>query len=76
MKILLISPSYFYAQGSRNLSLSLPLGLMYIAGVLERETDVSVSIFDCRISEGTRVRKQSNGMLHGVTDDYFKSINK
>ena len=74
MKILLISPSYFYPPNARELSLSLPLGPMYIAAVLERETDFSVSIFDCRISNGTKIKDNSNGVYHGVSDNYFKSI--
>jgi len=46
---------------------------MYIASVLESEC-IDVSIFDCLISDGTRIKSVPGGIHQGVEDDYFKDV--
>ena len=73
MKILLINPSRNYHKKSKGVRLGLPLGLMYIASVLEKEA-YDVALFDCLISDGTRIKDLPDDVHHGVDDDYFKTI--
>jgi hypothetical protein len=70
MKILLVNSSRTYSKKSKGVRLALPLGLMYMASVLEKES-LTVSIFDCHISTGTRIKETSDGIHHGVGDDFF-----
>lgn len=73
MKILLINPPRTYFQGSKGVRLGLPLGLMYIAAVLE-ENGCAVKIFDSLISEKTEIIEKDNFLYHGVSEDYFKDV--
>lgn len=73
MKVLLINPSRIYYQGSKGPRIGLPLGLMYIAAMLEKKS-IPVKIFDSLNSSGTRIIEQSDYVHHGVSDDFLKDI--
>jgi len=73
MKVLLINPSRVYPPGSKGVRLGLPLGLMYIAGVLEKNS-VPVKIFDSLISPETKIIEKDGYTYHGVSDDYLRDI--
>ena len=49
MRILLIRPPYRYVKGASRPAVSLPLGLLYIAGVLEKNS-FEVQIYDALFS--------------------------
>jgi len=66
LKILLIRPPFFETEGSRGHSMDIPLGLLYIAAVLEKE-NYQVAVCDGRV-QGKDIfsRKTfSNGYLLG-----------
>ena len=67
-KVLLINPCRTYPPNTRNPTLSLPLGLLYIAEVLERE-GLPVSVFDALTNKKTRVKKFGDVVHHGVDDE-------
>jgi len=48
MKVLLINPSKIHRRGTKGVRLGLPLGLMYVAAVLEKNS-IPVKIFDSLI---------------------------
>ena len=73
MKVLLINPGRFYYKYSKDIRLGLPLGIMYIASVLEQES-VPVSIFDCLISGQTQIHETPEGTHHGVADKVICDI--
>jgi len=73
MKVLLINPSRVYSRGSQGIRVGLPLGLMYIAAVLEKKS-IPVKIFDSLNSSSTRIFEQSNYTYHGVSDNFLKNI--
>lgn len=76
MKILLIDTNRTYDERTKGVRLSLPLGLLYLAAVLEKE-GFDVSVLDCKISEKTRVKKLSaNQTHHGLEDADFKALIK
>ena len=54
MKILLINPPRIYYQGSKGLRFGLPLGLLYIAAVLEKY-GYQPKILDCLISSKSEI---------------------
>ncbi len=73
MKVLLINPGRSYYKDSKDIRLGLPLGIMYIASVLEKES-IPVSIFDCLISKWTKITETSEGQHHGVSDEVIFDI--
>lgn len=75
MKVLLINPSriYFQGQGSKGPRVGLPLGLMYMAAVLEKNS-IPVKIFDSLISEATQIKEYPEHTYHGAPDDYLEKI--
>lgn len=73
MKVLLINPSKIYQCNAKGIRLGLPLGLMYIAAVLEKNS-IPVKIFDSLISNTTEIIKTPEYTYHGVSDDYLKKI--
>ena len=76
MKILLIDTNRTYDERTKGVRLSLPLGLLYLAGVLEAE-GYQVSVLDCKIAKKTRIKKLKNGLTHhGLDDDDFKDLIK
>ena len=75
MKVLLINPSKIHRYNAKGVRLGLPLSLMYIAAVLEKNS-VPVKIFDSLISKNTKITKHSGYTHHGVSDHYLKSIIK
>jgi len=76
MKILLIDTNRTYDKRTKGVRLSLPLGILYLAAVLENE-GFDVSVLDCKISKKTRIKKIGNGMTHhGLDDEDFKDLIK
>ncbi len=73
MKVLLINPSQTYPPGSKGVRLGLPLGLMYIAANLEKNS-IPVKIFDSLISPDTKIIEQSGCIYHGASDDFLKDV--
>jgi len=73
MKVLLINPGRSYYKNSKDIRLGLPLGIMNIASVLEKES-IPVSIFDCLISKRTQIHEIPEGKHHGVADDVIWDI--
>jgi len=73
MKVLLINPSKIHLRGAKGVRLGLPLGLMYVAAVLEKNS-VPVKIFDSLISKATEIIEYPEYTYHGVPDYYLKSI--
>jgi len=67
MKVLLINPNRTFPPNSRKPTLTLPLGILYIAAVLERE-GIYVSIYDCLLTRDTR-SKNVNEVIHYGVDD-------
>ena len=67
-KILLIRPPFLEIEGSRGYSMDIPLGLLYIAAVLESHK-CSVKVWDARIERKNIFSKQqfSNGHLIGAS---------
>jgi len=63
MKILLIRPPSRHVEGSAKPSASLPLGLLYIASVLEKN-GFSVEIYDAQINVHTPFSRDSSGSMH------------
>jgi radical SAM superfamily enzyme YgiQ (UPF0313 family) len=70
-RVLLINPSRTYGWGAKGVRLGLPLGLMYVAAVLER-AGMAVRIFDCLLCEETRISEAAGIIHHGVDDDVFR----
>lgn len=68
MKILLINPNRTYYQGSKGPRLGLPLGILYIAAVLEKN-GYQPKIFDCLISEHTKLKVEKDKIIHGTSDE-------
>ena len=69
MKIVLINPSRIYRPGSKGVRVGLPLGLMHIAAVLEKN-GYQVKIFDSLISQNTVIAKEDGGLVrHGTKDE-------
>ncbi len=68
MKILLINPPRTYFPGSKGVRLGLPLGLLYLAAVLEKD-GYQPKILDCLIQPKTRVISKDGGIFHGISDD-------
>jgi radical SAM superfamily enzyme YgiQ (UPF0313 family) len=68
VRILLIRPPFFNVEGSRGDAMDIPLGLLSIASVLEREGH-AVSIFDARVQSGDIFRRQPfmGGFLQGAS---------
>jgi radical SAM superfamily enzyme YgiQ (UPF0313 family) len=67
-KILLIRPPFLEIEGSRGYSMDIPLGLLYIAAILESH-NCSVKVWDARV-EGKNIfskQKFSNGHLIGAS---------
>ena len=76
MKILLIDTNRTYDKRTKGVRLSLPLGLLYLAAVLEKN-GFDVSVLDCKISKKTRIKKIVNEMTHhGLDDEDFKDLIK
>ena len=76
IKVLLVETSRTYSESSKGFRLSLPLGPLYLAAVLEREGH-DVSILDCKIEKKTRIKKISNNEFHhGLDNDDFKLLIK
>jgi magnesium-protoporphyrin IX monomethyl ester (oxidative) cyclase len=76
MNILLLETSRTYSERSKGVRLSLPLGPLYLAAVLEGEGH-GVSILDCKIAKKTRIKEISkNEVHHGLDNDDFKSLIK
>lgn len=69
-KVLLINPCRSYPPNSRKPTLGLPLGLLSIAAVLERES-FEVSVFDTLITKSSRFVTVDGVLRHGVDDDEF-----
>ena len=68
MKILLINPNRTYYEGSKDIRLGLPLGLLYIASVLEKN-NLEPKIFDCLISDKSKIVEYEDVVVHGVSDE-------
>ena len=73
MKVLLVNPSRTYQPGSKGVRLGLPLGLMNMAAILEKNS-IPIKIFDSLISEGTKIEEHSNYIFHGVSDDFLEEV--
>ena len=73
MKVLLINPSKTHWRRAKGVRLGLPIGLMYIAATLERNS-IPVKIFDSLISKNTEIIEYPKYTHHGVSDHYLKSI--
>lgn len=73
MKVLLINPSKIHRQGAKGVRLGLPLGLLYIAAVLEKNS-IPVKIFDSLISSATEITEYPDHTYHGVPDEYLKGV--
>jgi tRNA A37 methylthiotransferase MiaB len=63
MKILLIRPPATYIQGAINPSISLPIGLLYLASVLEKK-NFDVEVFDAQLNVDAPVSTNEDGSLH------------
>lgn len=69
MKIVLINPPRIYRPGSKGIRVGLPMGLMYIAALLEKN-NYEVKIFDSLISLDALISRETNGVIrHGVKDE-------
>jgi len=68
MRILLINPSRTYYQGSKGARAGLPLGLLYLAAVLEKN-DYQPRVFDCLNAPQSRLMTGEGKIIHGLTDD-------
>jgi magnesium-protoporphyrin IX monomethyl ester (oxidative) cyclase len=68
MRVLLINPNRSYPAGKVDPNVGLPLGLMYVAATLERE-NIPVSIFDCLISQRTRLLDEGAFTSVGLTQE-------
>ena len=74
IKVLLVETSRTYSKSSKGVRLSLPLGPLYLAAVLEGE-GFDVSVQDCKIAKKTRIKEISNDEVHhGLDNDDFKSL--
>jgi len=67
MKILLINPPRTYYPGSKNIRLGLPLGILYLAAVLEKNGH-DPEILDCLISSSAQVRHTADKIIHGIPE--------
>jgi magnesium-protoporphyrin IX monomethyl ester (oxidative) cyclase len=63
MKILLVRPPARHVKGSAKPSASLPLGLLYIAAVLEKN-DYAVEIYDAQINVQMPISQGPDGVMH------------
>ena len=68
MKILLINPPRIYYQGSKGLRFGLPLGLLYLAAVLEKN-GYQPKILDCLISPKSEIADLNGKTIHGLPDN-------
>ena len=68
MKILLVNPSRSYYQGSKGIRVGLPLGLLYLAAILEKNS-YRPKIFDCLTSPQSKVIVEDDKITHGLPDD-------
>lgn len=68
MKILLINPPRIYYQGSKGLRFGLPLGLLYLAAVLEKN-GYQPKILDCLISAKSEIIERNGKITHGLPDN-------
>ncbi|MDP2946751.1 MAG: radical SAM protein [Nanoarchaeota archaeon] len=76
MKILLINPPRTYFRGSKGPRVGLPLGLLYLAGVLEKN-GYSPKIFDCLVVPTSKIFKKDDKIIHGIPDnDILEFIKK
>lgn len=73
MNILLINPPRSYYQGSKGIRLGLPLGIMYLAAVLEKN-GYQPKIFDCLIHPQAKIIEQGDKIIHGVSEDKILEI--
>lgn len=73
MRILLINPPRSYYQGSKGARIGLPLGLLYLAAILEKN-GYQPKIFDCLISPRTKVVAKGDKIIHGPPDDVILEI--
>lgn len=73
MKILLINPPRTYYRGSKGVRLGLPLGIMYLAAVLEKN-GYQPKIFDCLIHPQAEIVKRGDKIIHGVAEDKILEI--
>ena len=63
MKILLIRPPAKYRRGASKPAASLPVGLLYIAAVLENN-NYAVDIYDAQINADVPISRNSDGSIH------------
>jgi len=75
MKILLINPPRIYYQGSKGVRVGLPLGLMYLASILEKN-GYQPKIFDCLIHPEAKVFSVGDKTIHGMTEDKILEVIK
>src|SRR3989344_2194578 len=61
MKLLMINPPSKHADGSTNPRIYLPIGLLYLASMLEKHNH-QVKVYDGRLS--AKITKDSNGNIH------------
>ncbi len=73
MKIALINPSRFYYSESMNVSLNLPLGLLYLGAVLE-QVGYEVFVLDCMIHPETKITKIGDKTFHGLSDEVIVQV--
>ena len=73
MKVLLINPSKIHRRDAKGVRLGLPLSLMYVAAVLEKNS-IPVKIFDSLISKATEIIEYPEHTYHGVPDYYLKMV--
>lgn len=67
IRILLLRPPFYYAEGSRGAAMDIPLGLLSIAAVLERE-GYPVAVFDARVQgkDAITPRREGEGYVIGA----------
>lgn len=63
MKILLVRPPAKYVKGSAKPAVSLPLGLLYLAAVLEKN-NYTVEIYDAQVNLHRPIFQDSGGIIH------------
>ena len=73
MKILLINPPRTYYPGSKGIRIGLPLGLMYLAAVLEKN-GYQPKIFDCLIHPQTGITRKEYRLIHGLALDKISEV--
>ena len=63
MRILLVRPPTKHISGSAGPSADIPLGLLYIAAVLEKN-NYTVDIYDAQVNTDNPVHHESDGSIH------------